>query len=143
MNGRILELISTLHLDWTRRIARDLAPHGISPKQIFLLRKLDEAGCLGPSEVAVLLHGDRPSATSMLDTLERAGWVRRRRDPADGKRVRVELTEAGRAKLASVPLELWRTGHTRFDPAACLDPEEREQLARLLQKMRRAMREEP
>jgi DNA-binding MarR family transcriptional regulator len=143
MKGRILELISTLHLDWTRRIARDLAPHAITPKQIFLLRKLDEAGTLGPSEIAVLLHGDRPSATSMLGTLERAGWVRRRRHPEDGKRVQVELTGAGREKLASVPLESWRSGHTRFDPLACLDPGEREQLARLLEKLRRALEDEP
>jgi hypothetical protein len=55
----------------------------------------------------------------------------------------MELTDAGREKLASVPLELWRTGHTRFDPAACLDREEREQLARLLEKMRRALEEQP
>lgn len=143
MSGRILELISTLHLDWKRQLARDLAPHGVSPKQIFLLRKLDESGGLAPSEIATLLHADRPSATSMLGTLERAGWVERARDPENRKRVRVALTRAGRAKLASVPEELWRSGRTRFDPEACLDPAEREQLVRLLTRMAQGLTEQP
>src|SRR5512145_1162898 len=135
MTGRILALISRIHLDWTRWVARGLAPHGVSPKQIFLLRKLKEAGGLTPSDVAVLLHGDRPSATSMLDTLERLDWVTRRRDPANGRRVRVELSAAGRAKLDSVPERLWRSGQTGFDPEACLTQEERTELTRLLAKI--------
>lgn len=73
MNGHILELISEIHLDWKRQVARDLAPYGIGPKQIFLLRKLKETGGLAPSVIATLLHADRPSVTSMLGTLERAG----------------------------------------------------------------------
>jgi len=141
MVGRILELISRIHLDWTRWVARGLAPHGVSPKQIFLLRKLKEAGGLTPSEVAVLLHGDRPSATSMLDTLERLGWVTRRRDPANGKRVLVQLSEAGRVKLGSVPERLWRSGKTGFDPEACLTQEEQAELARLLGKIHQGLQE--
>ncbi len=135
MTGRALELISTIHLDWKRRVARALAPYGISPQQIFLLRKLKESGGLTPSDVAVLLHGDRPSTTSMLGTLERAGWIQRRRDPANGKRVLVTLREEGLAKLHSVPEEHWRTGRTALDPEACLEPREREELLRLLRKI--------
>ena len=135
MNGRILELISKIHLDWKRQVARDLAPHGIGPKQIFLLRKLKETGGLAPSAIATLLHADRPSVTSMLGTLERAGWISRQKDPSDGKRGIVSLSEAGREKLASVPEVLWRSGRTRFDPEACLDRKERAELERLLGKL--------
>lgn len=141
MSGRILELTSMIHLDWKRWVARGLAPHGVQPKQVFLLRKLRESGGLTPSEVAVLLHGDRPSATSMLATLERQGWLTRRRDPANGKRVLVELTAAGREKLASIPERLWRGGRTHFDPEACLTPDERVQLAQLLAKLHAAIAE--
>jgi len=137
MNGRILELISKIHLDWKRHVARNLAPFAVSPKQIFLLRKLQEAGALAPSTIATLLHGDRPSVTSMLDTLDREGWIARRRDPANGKRSIVELTTAGRNKLASVPEGLWRSGRTGFDPEACLDQAERADLERLLGKLHR------
>lgn len=137
MKDRILELVAKIHLDWKRRVARDLAPYGINPKQIFLLRKLQETGGLAPSEIAVLIHGDRPSVTSMLGTLEREGWVMRHRDPANGKRVIVEISAAGRRKLASVPEHLWRTGRTEFDPVACLDSAEQAELTRLLAKLHR------
>jgi DNA-binding MarR family transcriptional regulator len=134
MSG-VMELVSRAHLQWKRRVARDLLPFGVNPKQIYLLRKLAEAGSLAPSRIAELLFADRPSVTSMLRTLERAGWVTRRRDPADGKRVIVEISARGRAKLASVPERLWRSGKTRFDPEAGLSAAERARLARLLEKL--------
>ncbi len=37
------------------------------------------------------------SVTGILDRLEAGGWVRRRRDPADGRRVVVELDQAAMA----------------------------------------------
>ena len=135
MNGHILELVSKIHLDWKRQVARSLAPFGVNPKQVFLLRKLKEKGVMVPSEIAILLHADRPSITSMLDTLEREGWIIRSRDPANGKQILVELSAAGREKLASVPEKLWRSGRTSFDPEACLNPEERAELERLLRKL--------
>ncbi|MCE9578405.1 MAG: MarR family transcriptional regulator [Deltaproteobacteria bacterium] len=134
MNGRIMELVGHVHLTWRRRVARDLAPFGIAPKQIYVLRKL-AASSLTPSELAELLFADRPTVSSMLRTLERARWVSRRRDPEDGKRVIVELTAAGRAKLAAVPEALWRTGKTSFDPEAGLTRPERVELVRLLEKL--------
>ncbi|BDU78135.1 MarR family winged helix-turn-helix transcriptional regulator [Mesoterricola sediminis] len=139
MSGRILELVARIHLDWKRQVARALAPHGISPKQIFLLRRLKEAGGLAPSAIADLLHADRPSVTSLLDTLQRAGWIRRGRDPENGKRVIVSLTPEGADKLASVPEVLWRSGRTAFDPEACLEPSEQKELLRLLDKLQRAL----
>ena len=135
MTGDLMELVSRAHLQWKRRIARDLVPYGINPKQIFLLRKLVEAGSLAPSEVADLVYADRPTATSLLGTMERAGWITRRRDPTNGKRVIVEITAVGRRKVASVPLRLWRTGKTTFDPAAALSAAERAEAIRLLEKL--------
>jgi DNA-binding MarR family transcriptional regulator len=135
MSGRLLELISRIHLDWKRHVARGLAPYGIGPKQIFLLRKLQEGGELAPSAVALLIHGDRPSTTSMLDTMERAGWIRRRRDPGNGKRVLVRLTDAGRQKLEAVPAALWRSARMPLDPEQGLEPEERAALLGLLEKL--------
>lgn len=130
-----MELISRAHLTWKRKVARDLAPHGLNPKQIFVLRKLKEADGLAPSEIADLTFADRPTATSMIGTLERAGLVQRRRDPDNAKWVLVELTEEGRTKLASVPQTLWRSGKTAFDPEGCFTPEERKELIRLMEKL--------
>ena len=122
MAGRVMELVSRAFLTWKRRVVRDLMPFGIRPKQINLLRELAESGGLAPSHIAELLFADRPAVASMLGTLEKAGWITRERDPADGKRVIVALSPRGRAKLASVPEGLWRTGKTRFDPEADLSP---------------------
>ena len=41
--------------------------------------------------------------TPMLKKLEAAGYVERRRDPADERQVRVRLTDTGRALLAGNP----------------------------------------
>ena len=130
-----MELVSRAHLRWKRRVTRDLAPQGVSPKQIFVLRKLVEAGSLVPSEIATLVFADRPTATSLLATMERCGWITRRRDPGNGKRVIVEVTAAGRKKLASVPERRWRTGKTTFDPEGGLSAAERAEAIRLLEKL--------
>ncbi len=135
MGTPLMELVARTHLTWERRVARDLAPHGLNPKQIYVLRKLQETGGLAPSQIADLTFADRPTATSMIGTLERAGFVQRRRDPDHAKWVIVELTEAGREKLASVPQTLWRSGKTTLDPEACLTTDERHELIRLLEKV--------
>lgn len=142
MSGRILELVSRVHLSWKRRVARNLAPYGLNPKQAFVLRRLREAGGLAPSAIAELLFADRPTVTSMLGTLERAGWVTRRGDPGDGRRVVIEISASGLAKLASVPEALWRSGRTAFDPEGCLDEVERGTLMRLLEKLAAGLEED-
>ncbi len=130
-----MELISRAHLAWKRRVARDLLPFGVNPKQIYVLRKLAESGPLTPSRIADLLFADRPTATSMLSTLEGAGWITRRPDPENRRQVLVEITPQGGAKLASVPEHLWRTGKTTLDPCAALSAAERTELTRLLEKL--------
>ena len=130
-----MELISRAHLTWKRQVARELAPHGLNPKQIFVLRKLVETGGLAPSEIASLTFADRPTATSMIGTLERAGFLKRRRDPENAKWVIVEISALGRKKLDSVPQNLWRSGRTAFDPEGCFTREERAELLRLLEKL--------
>lgn len=135
MAGRLMELVSRAHLRWKRRVARDLAPYGVHPKQLFVLRKLVEEGSLMPSEIAALVFADRPTTTSMLATMERSGWITRRRDSENGRRVIVEATASGRKKLTSVPDRLWRTGRTAVDPEAGLSATERAEAIRQLEKL--------
>ena len=130
-----MELVSRTHLGWKRRITRELLPYGLNPKQIHVLRRLAESGGLAPSQIAELLYADRPSATSMLNTLERLGWITRKRDPRNRKQVIVEITKRGRTRLASVPEPLWRTGKVARDPAEALSVAERGQLRQLLDKL--------
>jgi DNA-binding MarR family transcriptional regulator len=41
----------------------------------------------------------RPTSTGIVTTLEGRGYVRRRKNAADGRMVRVSLTERGRRKI--------------------------------------------
>lgn len=133
--GAILARVSRLHLSWKRHVQRQLAPYGVSPKQLYVLRQLAERGHLLPSDVARLTYADRPTVSSMLRTMERAGWIATAPDPEDGRRRRVVLRAAGQKLLARVPAERWRSGATAIDPEACLDAGERRVLHELLGRM--------
>ena len=133
--GAILARISRIHLGWKRYVQRELAPHGINPKQLHVLRKIAEQDFLLPSDVARMVHADRPTVSALLRTMERAGWVRTEPDPDDGRRRRIVLQRAGRALLRSIPDRCWRHGSTAIDPESCLTASERRRLHVLLGRM--------
>jgi DNA-binding MarR family transcriptional regulator len=74
---------------------------------------------------------DASDVVGVLDTLEKAGMVERRRDPDDRRRHAVVLTEAG--EQASRRLAILRA-QVEARVLARLEPEERRQLAELLQR---------
>jgi len=57
---------------------------------------------LTQTEIADQLSVQGATVTNMLQRLEEAGLVRRRRDPEDNRLVRVYLTEQGRQKECSI-----------------------------------------
>src|SRR5215470_2847981 len=60
------------------------------------MRALDisgRAGPLAPTELARLLGFTTGGVTTVLDRLERAGYIRRQPDPADRRRQVVQITE--------------------------------------------------
>lgn len=61
-----------------------------------------------PTAIAEVLGRTTGGMSLTLDRLQAAGWVRRSPDPADGRRVVVELTEAGLALASAVNRELHR-----------------------------------
>jgi MarR family transcriptional regulator, organic hydroperoxide resistance regulator len=69
---------------------------GITGPQRLCLRLLGRSPGAAPSELAAWLHIDRGTLTGILDRLVQHGLVRRKPDPADGRRVQLELTAAGR-----------------------------------------------
>jgi MarR family transcriptional regulator, organic hydroperoxide resistance regulator len=50
-------------------------------------------------DLAAAVGISRPTSTGVVTTLERRGYVRRRRNAEDGRMVRVSLTERGRRKI--------------------------------------------
>lgn len=70
-------------------------------------------------EIGERLHLDSGTLTPLLKRLEAAGLVRRRRDPADERQVRIGLTQKGRVlrdRARAVPHEiLCASGHSAGD----------------------------
>jgi DNA-binding MarR family transcriptional regulator len=70
--------------------------HGMSPAGFFLLRTLLVEDGLSSGEAARRCWTTPASTTSVADTLEREGYVERRRDGGDRRVVRLHLTDKGR-----------------------------------------------
>ena len=65
---------------------------GINRTDYRALDVLDQKGRLTAGELAREMHLTTGAVTSVLDRLERAGYARRLRDPADRRRVLVEIS---------------------------------------------------
>ena len=99
------------------------------------LAVLDGAGePITPSTIAERVLVASATMTSTLDTLERRGWVRRIPNPNDRRSVLVEITPEGRAVTDEV---LPGIRQVESSMMSVLTQAEREQLARLLDKVLR------
>ncbi len=74
------------------------ADPGLALPHLRLLGMLAVRPC-GLSELAERHGVSRPTASNSVSALVARGWVQRRRDPADRRRVRLELTPEGRRVL--------------------------------------------
>ncbi|WUI03677.1 MarR family transcriptional regulator [Spirillospora sp. NBC_00431] len=106
--GRLFGLASRLSAPVVTRI---IERHGISPAGFFVLRMLIVEDGLRPGEVAKRLLVTPATVTSVVDTLERNGHVRRERSYRDRRGVMLRITDSGRQLLAekSRPIgrDLW------------------------------------
>jgi DNA-binding MarR family transcriptional regulator len=97
--------IEDLATQLERRIAlvtqlmRTQAPRGRSVVALLTLRRLDVEGPHRITELAAAELVAQPTLTVLVNRLESDGLVRRTRDSADGRAVRVEITDAGREQL--------------------------------------------
>ena len=83
-----------------------LEPLGLSYPQYLVMLVLWEEDGLDVKRIAARLHLDSGTVTPLLKRLERDGLLRRGRDPANERHLRVELTEAGHALR-------WKVGAAR------------------------------
>ena len=124
--------IGVIFLTWRRCLQKRILPYGISLKQLHVLRRLQKRGILSPSEIATMLFCDRPTATYILQTMRRYGWIESTTDPENRKRRRVRLTLAGWKKLDSMSDFILEPD---FDPLGCFTQTERTQFEYLLGKL--------
>jgi DNA-binding MarR family transcriptional regulator len=117
--------------------ANGAATAGLSLSQYYLLEPLAAAG--GPlrlGELALAAGVSAPTATRMLDGLERDGLVRRERRSDDRRLVAVALTDTGRERAeATHALVLAR----RQEIFESLTAEDRRSAARLLERLAAAV----
>jgi DNA-binding MarR family transcriptional regulator len=121
----------TRRLFWAEA-QRRLEAGGESPHAFRLLEHVTRAGPVAQCDVAVAL-GQHPAYVSrMIDELEGAGLVRRRRDVEDRRKVVVETTARGRARWESSAALMAEAREVFLAP---LTGAERRTLMRLLDKL--------
>ncbi len=102
---------------------------GFRPPCLGVMAVVAHLGPVSQRAISDRLGLDASDVVGVLDTLEKAGMVERRRDPDDRRRHAVVLTEAG--EQASRRLNVLRA-RVEDRVLAGLDPAERAQLADLL-----------
>ena len=92
----ILFLVSRLQERAFRFITaelKNLGIEGIEPSHGAILRQLSIYGPLPMSRLATLIDRTKPTVTSLVNKLEKNGYVNRIADPEDNRVVRVRLTD--------------------------------------------------
>lgn len=114
------------------RVEPGLAEVGLTPTQLGVLEAVLHKGPMTQRELGRKVLTSAGNLTDVVDKLEARGLVHRVRAEADRRRVRVELTSAGRALIEEV-----FPRHAGDIAAAMggLTPEELEQLGGLLRRL--------
>ena len=98
-------------LDALRRIVQGIrlsAAHaervtGLTGAQLFVLQQLAEGPARSLNELALRTRTHQSSVSTVVTRLVGRGLVSRRRAPADGRRLVLDLTPSGRALLTDAP----------------------------------------
>ncbi|WUI03385.1 MarR family winged helix-turn-helix transcriptional regulator [Spirillospora sp. NBC_00431] len=112
-----------------RRTSARMFPGRLRLPHMFVLACVARLGPLSQREVAEHLRMDPGDLVGIVDALEEAGHVRRRRDPGDRRRYALEATEDGRLALGASMDERARLNETLFEP---LSPDELRQFQGLM-----------
>jgi DNA-binding MarR family transcriptional regulator len=97
----LLTRVVRLNMLVTRVLDDLVEPHDITVSD-YLVLALMRRGRSSPVELCSILGRTTGGMSLTLERLVTAGWVARRPDPRDRRRIIVELTEPGRAKAEAV-----------------------------------------
>jgi DNA-binding MarR family transcriptional regulator len=114
-------LIREINARLTAMIAEELADTGLTLPQITLIKALAHGKELTVTELARELSAGKSTVTGIVDRLESAGLVERRRDGEDRREVRVAFTPGSRARV----MEIRRAVDGSFARAFARLPDER------------------
>ena len=122
-------LISQLARGMRRRIEQAVEPLGLRPRELHALQHLRERGPSAQQTLVELLGIDATNLIAILNRLEDAGLIERRRDRADRRRAIIALSTQGNQLLADLDRALYRIDD---DVLATLTRSERATLNALL-----------
>jgi len=122
-------LLTRLAWSTFRRLKPELL--GMKLKEYFALRQLSDEGHMSQASLCSGMNVDANYMTLMLNDLEAAGWVERRRDPTDRRRHIVAITDSGLEALARAERAMESLEEEVF---GALGTEDREALHGLLER---------
>ena len=104
----------------------------ITPSQFAVLEALFHLGSMTQGEISTKVLKSGSNMTTVIDNLERDGYVQRERDAKDRRVINVHLTEAGKRKI-----EVVLPGHIAalVDEFSVLSASEQQILAELCKKL--------
>ena len=114
------------------RFAEALEPLGLRPTHFALLNFADRGAGCSQQQLGERMGLDPSGLVAVIDDLEGAGLLERRRHPADRRRHAIHLTRAGRRKLAHAREVAMQREAELLDP---LDDRDAEVLRELLLKV--------
>lgn len=119
--------------------ARKARQMGIGLTDMRAIRLLDVRGPLGATELAQLLDLRPATVTTLVDRLQAAGLVERRRSTSDGRRVIIEVTPTARERS----LRVWApTLQAMDDVGHGLNPADADVVCRYLDAVARTLAHE-
>jgi DNA-binding MarR family transcriptional regulator len=107
-----------------------LAPLGLRPRHLVALTVLRDRGGSAQQALATTLDMDGTNVVGLLNELEAANLIERRRSPEDRRRHVVELTDVGAEQLAKAEYAL---AAVEDEVLGALDASQRRTLNNLLQ----------
>lgn len=125
-------LLSKVGFDAARRFAARLAPLGLEPRHVGLLRAVAAAEGKSQQVLGQQLRITPSRMVALVDDLERRGLAERRPNPADRRAHALHLTADG-CRLLDRALQA--AAEHENELCADLDPSERRQLAALLRRL--------
>ncbi|MGY2573820.1 MarR family winged helix-turn-helix transcriptional regulator [Vibrio sp. C8] len=110
----IRQIIRAIDLH-SKKLSKDA---GLTGPQLILMRAIQELGEVTIRELSKHTNMSQATATTILDRLERNGYVQRIRSVEDKRKVHAHLTEAGKVLLAQAPAPLQESFVKRFQTLA-------------------------
>jgi DNA-binding MarR family transcriptional regulator len=127
--------MGTIFLLRRRFLGERLRGYGISVKQLQLIRIARRRGSVSPSDAALEMFCDRPTASVIVKNCLGKGWLRRRKSRSDGRSQVLVLSGAGEELIDRIDRMEASRPAALAEALESLEPAERAQFRAALDKV--------